>query len=117
MLALTVAFLLLRRLYMKEKLIVRDINLKIRTSLLQCLSVEMFSCLIAQNIQILPPAMIVNPISASKDIPRKGKLVLVLFLIRHSYGLSWNPHKQGHLVTASEDTTIRHWYLSEKIFY
>jgi len=25
------------------------------------------------------------------------------------YGISWNPHKQGHLVTASDDTTVRHW--------
>lgn len=26
------------------------------------------------------------------------------------YGLSWNPHEAGHLVTASDDTTVRHWY-------
>jgi histone-binding protein RBBP4 len=32
------------------------------------------------------------------------------FLSNIRYGLSWNPQKAGHLVTASDDTTIRHWY-------
>lgn len=28
---------------------------------------------------------------------------------RFSYGLSWNPNLQGHLISASEDTTVCHW--------
>jgi histone-binding protein RBBP4 len=36
----------------------------------------------------------------------------VLFCAKNRYGLSWNPHKPGHLVTASDDTTVRHWDIS-----
>ena len=30
-------------------------------------------------------------------------------LFSPSYGLSWNPLKQGHILAASEDTTVCHW--------
>ncbi|CAG8646872.1 5503_t:CDS:2, partial [Scutellospora calospora] len=29
--------------------------------------------------------------------------------IKEGYGLSWNPLKEGHILDASEDTTICHW--------
>ncbi|KAG9296065.1 hypothetical protein G9A89_011917 [Geosiphon pyriformis] len=29
--------------------------------------------------------------------------------IKEGYGVSWNPHKDGHLLDASEDMTICHW--------
>ena len=28
-----------------------------------------------------------------------------------SYGLAWNPLKSGHVLGASEDTTVCHWYV------
>ncbi|KAI5854315.1 WD40-repeat-containing domain protein [Tricharina praecox] len=28
---------------------------------------------------------------------------------KEGYGLAWNPHKEGHLLTGSEDTTVRLW--------
>ncbi|ORZ24799.1 WD40-repeat-containing domain protein [Lobosporangium transversale] len=28
---------------------------------------------------------------------------------KEGYGLSWNPNLQGHLISASEDTTVCHW--------
>lgn len=28
-----------------------------------------------------------------------------------SYGLAWNPLKMGHVLGASEDMTICHWYV------
>lgn len=35
-------------------------------------------------------------------------------LVGHSkegYGLSWNPIRQGHILSASEDTTVCYWYV------
>lgn len=29
---------------------------------------------------------------------------------REGFGLSWNPHENGHLATGSEDETVRLWY-------
>ncbi|CAG8614784.1 2642_t:CDS:10 [Paraglomus brasilianum] len=31
---------------------------------------------------------------------------------KEGYGLSWSPHKEGHILDASEDTTICHWDIS-----
>ncbi len=31
---------------------------------------------------------------------------------KEGYGLSWSRHHQGHLVTGSEDATVRVWYES-----
>lgn len=28
---------------------------------------------------------------------------------KEGYGLNWNPHKEGHLITGSEDATVRLW--------
>ena len=36
------------------------------------------------------------------DIRLKGQ-------VKEGYGLSWNPVKSGHVLSASEDTTVCHW--------
>lgn len=36
-------------------------------------------------------------------------LTFLLLLTSRRYGLSWNPLKQGHILAASEDTTVCHW--------
>src|SRR5271169_6906452 len=72
----------------------------------------MYLSSIVRNIPILLLAMIANQTFVSKVMPLRGKCVISV----HSnsrYGLSWNPHKPGHLVTASDDTTIRHWYCNK----
>lgn len=42
----------------------------------------------------------------------RGTEVLTLHSASCRYGLSWNPlkGKEGHLLSASEDTTVCHWY-------
>lgn len=30
-----------------------------------------------------------------------------------SYGLSWNKVKEGHILSASEDTTVAHWDIQQ----
>lgn len=40
-------------------------------------------------------------------------IVTNIFLVPFcSYGLSWSPIKYGHLLAASEDTTVCHWWVS-----
>lgn len=36
-----------------------------------------------------------------------GRCTFLAFVTR--YGLAWNPLKQGHILAASEDTTVCHW--------
>jgi histone-binding protein RBBP4 len=55
-----------------------------------------------------------NPDECKPDMRLKGHTregYLFPLSTNRSYGISWNPHNSGHLVTSSDDTTIRHWYM------